>query len=385
MRKFTENDIKAASVALRSFLGELDGRIRKSKSLVPVVERAFEAGLTLDQVLNRNNWMRASEKISGLSPEDYINLLCDREVVCKNIKDEDGWCDDMHVMHLLSKVFHDFYMTICPRGGTWNTESARLNLEKAIKLHSLQAIMSEESIISASGDEEPEEGMTCFNYIQGILKGKVILEDALTEEQLMRINREEELDIYSSEEEEDVQSANLVAETAPDDMDDSIFDSFDLPNGNVTEDYGSETFVSFMHPREMKRAALQTIIYNYRISELNELFQMIPNVTTLADFIEKLTDGSIDRSRSSLMSRTIHQYLNGDLMPTFINCVNMQGFEMTEEMALQHDPLLENWDFRDERTRKVHKLKQLIYNHGEEDADLLACIQDIERFYTQEN
>lgn len=86
-----------------------------------------------------------------------------------------------------------------------------------------------------------------------------------------------------------------------------------------------------------------------------------------------------------MKSREIHQFLNGDLLPTFINCIKMQGYEMTEEMAVKHDPLLESWDFRDEKTRKTHKLKQLIYNFGEEDQDLLDCIQDIEKFFSKEN
>lgn len=390
MKQFTQNDISAASMALMTFLGTLDGKIRKSRTLVPVVEKALEQGLTFDELFNRENWFRAAAAMKGLGPEDYVNMLASRETSCRSLKDEEGWCDDMATMTLVSKCFHDFYMAICPKGGTWSTENARLNLEYAIKMHSLQALMSEKAIKAAAEAAGDESGITCFSYIQGIIKCRYEVEDELSEEQHARQARNEEMVILEAAA-EDEGMPGLVTEPAPDDDDDAIYDpdaltDMDMWPGGFDDLQGPEdTFISFIHPREMKKTALQSIIYNYKIEELSELFKMIPDVTTLADFIEKLTDGEVNTAGGSMKSREIHQFLNGDLLPTFINCIKMQGYEMTEEMAVKHDPLLESWDFRDEKTRKTHKLKQLIYNFGEEDQDLLDCIQDIEKFFSKEN
>lgn len=384
MRQFTDKDIAAASVALMGFIGSLDGKIRKSKTLLPVVEMALYNGLTFDELFNKYNWERAAEKIKGLSPEDYVNLLSANEVICRSIKDEEGWCDDMHTMYLLAKSFHDFYMEICPKGGTWSTDNARINLEKAIKMHSLQALMSETAIAAAIGKKEEEQELTCYNYIAGIIKDWYHVDDALSEEQLTRCSSEEATSCSeeAGHDDEAQEETGLVTETAPNNDDDTIWEQYNACLAMEEHPFmPEEIFVAFMLPREMKKTALQSIIYNYRMDELSELLKMVPKATTLSDFIEQLTDGEIDLSRDSPTTREIHQYINGDLLPTFINCIRMQGYEMTEEMAQKHDPLTESWDFRDERTRKVHKLKQLIYNFGNEDKDLLDCIEDIERFY----
>lgn len=393
-RIFTENDRLAASVALMAFLREMDGKTRKSKTLLPVVEHALEGGVTFDELFNRQNWLRASAAVEGLSPDDYIALMISRSIDCRSIKEEEGWCDDMDNMSLIARCFHDFYMHICPKGGTWSTDNARLNLENAIKIYSLQALMSEKSIRNAMGEDENAPELTCFNYVLGVIKHTVEVEDTLSEPQYMLKNRDEEYQILEEEqdtegqeeekEDEDEQAdvaKKLRTEPEPEEDDLSIYDQMD-EDGFWGED--ADTFVSLTNPREMKRGAIMSIIYNYMMDELNELIALVPDVTTLSDFVEKLTDGNIDAANETTKAREIHQIMNGELLPAFINCINMQGFEMTEELAMTHDPLMEKWDFRDERTRKLHKLKRLIYNHGEEDQDLLNCIPDIEKLYATE-
>ena len=71
----------------------------------------------------------------------------------------------------------------------------------------------------------------------------------------------------------------------------------------------------------------------------------------------------------------------GDLLPTFINCVRTQGIDMDEETAGQYDILHDSWDLRSPETRKLQKLKKLIYSAAHDDPDLLSAIPDIERLY----
>ena len=389
-RTFTEKDKSAIATALMVFLREMDGKIRKSRTLLPIVESALERGLTLDQIFNRQNWLRAFNATNGnLAPDNYIDLMYCRSITCREIKEEDGWCDDMETMSLLAKCFHDFYMQICPKGGTWSTDNARLNLEKAIRMHSLQAIMSEKAITDAMQASGDGQELTCFNYVLCIIKEKVEIQDLLTEQQTFKRQRDEEFEILDEEAdaEDNLESPGdkkLRAEPEPEDDDATIYPDDENDEDEEFYNLETDTFVSMMNPREMKRSAIISIIYNYMMDELNELITLVPDVTTLADFIEKLTDGNIDTTHETAKAREIHQLMNGELLPSFITCISMQGFEMTEELALTHDPLTEKWDFRDERTRKVHKLKRLIYTHGNEDQDLLNCIPDIEKVYSEE-
>ena len=389
-RIFTENDKVAITYALMAFLREMDGMTRKRDTVLPVVEHALDGGITLDELFNRQNWIRAAAEINGLSPEDYVTLMVNRNIVCRPIIQEEGWCDDLDNMSLIAKCFHEFYIKICPKGGTWSTDNARINLEKAIKLHSLQALMSEKSIIAAYGDEDEPE-LTCFNYILGITKNRILVDDTKSESQMMKEQADRELAVVEDDAAEDCserQEADpadcegLRTEPQPESDDETIYPADDIYDNDDLWQSGEDTFISLTNPREMKKNAILSIIYNYMMEELNELIALVPNVTTLADFVEKLTDGCIDTANESIRAREIHQIMSGELIPSFISCVNMQGFEMNEELAASHDPLTEKWDFRDENTRKVHKLKRLIYTHGADDQDLLNCISDIEKLYS---
>lgn len=384
-RTFTENDKNAIAVALMVFLREMDGKSRKSKTLVPIVEYALEGGLTIDELFNRQNWIRAASEINGLSPHDYVSLMLNQNILCKEIKQEDSWCDDLDNMALIAKCFHDFYITICPKGGTWSTDNARLNLEKAIRMHSLQALMSETAIMNANGRFYPQ--LTCFNYVLGVVRNSYNVENIKSENQVMKENRNNEFNIIEraisqeiEDEDNNIPSQQLRTEPEPEDEDNTIYPMDDMDTDNMWGQE-TETFVSMVNPREMKRNAILSILYNYMVDELNELIAIVPDVTTLADFVEKLTDGNIDTSNESIKAREIHQLMNGELLTSFITCIKMQGFDMTEELALSHDPLIEKWDFRDIKTRKAHKLKRLIYTYGSEDEDLQDCINDIEKFY----
>lgn len=394
-RIFTENEKNAISVAAMVFFREMDGKSRKSKTLLPVVEAALEGGLTLDELFNQGNWQRLSQIISGLTPVEYVEHLLLREVNCLPIKEEDGWCDDMKNMSLIGKCFHDFYTEICPKGGTWSTDNARLNLEKAIKLHSLQALMSEKSIKDARKTEEGDAEITCYNYVLGVVKGQIEVNDDLTETQYVLKNHDSEC-VYFDENtfpftEEDEKAIEAMAEDSeklrtepvPGMPDHAIFpipEEFDEEWDSIDSE---EAFVSLMDPREMKRAAILSVVYNYTFEELGELMKIVPDARTLADFVEKLTDGHVDVSNESIQARSIHQNMSSELIPFFINAVRMQGYEMDDTLAVNHDPLIERWDFRDEKTRKAHKLKTLIYTHGENDEDLMNCIADIEKFYSE--
>ena len=391
-RIFTDNEKNAIAMALMVFLREITGKSRKSKTLLPLVEKALEGGLFLDELFNKQNYLRAASVISNITPDDYITLMLNRGVACLRLKEEESWCDDMDNMALIAKCFHDFYISICPKGGTWSTDNARINLEKAIKLNSLQALMSEECILKAGE-------MTCFNYIREITRHQIDADNRPSEQQEIRQNRDMEYDLMLEQgEPSDVEPQGLHTEPEPAEPDESLIADFEEmgslnANDNAPIDisqlmdddpWQDDAFVSMISPREMKRAAILAIVYNYMMEELTEIMTIVPGATTLADFVEKLTDGQVDVSDESLHAKAIHQSMNADLLPAYINSIRMQGMDIDEQQAALRDLLVEKWDMRDEKVRKAHKLKTLIYTHGDDDADLLACIPDIEMLYLSE-
>ena len=102
---------------------------------------------------------------------------------------------------------------------------------------------------------------------------------------------------------------------------------------------------------------------------------------TLEEFINALAEGRIDKHAESANARTTHIYLNENLYTSFLECLALQGVSISEETATKMDYLSESWDMRSEKTRKMQKMKELIYQHAFDDEDLLSVINDLEDYY----
>lgn len=433
MRTFNENERAAMAAALRTFIREQGGVRRTQKTLARLIDEALDAGLTADEIFNRANYERAfwllsnSEVRKDLTPEGYIDLLIKREIIIRPLTEEPDWCDGIGNMTLLSRTVHDFYIRIRPKGGTWNTENARLNLEEAVRKHTLQAIMSEDLIRQVEEAERKRKGtedalLTLFNYILQIRRHASLfsIDTSLTQEQERRREEERQASYRTEKDEEESLKEDNTAETGPEKAEEAedteTGGNEKTPNVLMTEtaapeddpdifvteeDEGEEgdfdfarqepereqfepaqeAFIGHTDPSDYKRESIASLIFGFSIEEIADLSALTPETRSLDELIDRLTTGEVDQSRENVKTRQTHQFLNGELMQNFIHCIRMQGFPMDEETAMGHDPLLENWDFRDDKTRKLYKLKQLVYRYGQEDEDLSEAVKDLEGHY----
>jgi hypothetical protein len=424
MRKFTDKDIVAIAAALSTFTKYVNGKRVMTKICLPTVRRAVNAGLSLDEIFNKENYSRAGEISPMPSVDEYIETMIGRKITVKPFSEDEHLDEDYTC---LSECFHDFFTEISPRGGRWNIPNAKANLQKAISLYGLQPLFSEELMRAVNEkyksksdnkektadkdekSEENEEGITCFEYIAEILKHKDdydIVTDP-TQEQLDRaeenktlidnIEKAEEIEAPQVEKTEitdeddepdgpyasgkEVYQDKLHTETAyqPDDPD--IYND-DEP-GLIPGQEDTNAFITMIDsPREFKRQCVAKEVMNSELDEINELAQLTGQ-KRIEDIIIALTDGKFDIEKESLAAKQIHQYYNTDLMRSFIQCVTSQQYEINEDSAVKYDVLKDNWDLRDVATRKLHKLKQLIYTYALDDDDMMNAIKDLEDLYSE--
>lgn len=390
MRKFTENDLKGLARAFQTFMGAMNGQQVTVKTHLPVVERALAEGVTVDELLNPANYHRAEEIVQNATLDDYADILVHNRIPVRELKDEPDW-DDTNAFPLLAEIFHDYYMEICPKGGTWSTVVAKMNLRHAISRHSLQGVMSETLIRSVMERTGLNGNLTCYQYIQEILinRDDYHVDNSLSEEQ----NRRRDIEACSRQDAGGAEDSHgerdpveLVTESSPDPDDPTIYGETD---GDGTEDTGGGqgAFVTMPSPREYKRAHVLEAVRGLEIREFRELSRMYDEAISVDEFITNLADGKFDARMESTEARNAHQYINGTLYPHFIECAAWQGVEISEETAANMDTLKVSWDLRDARTRKLQKIKELIYNSAVEnsdDMDLLSVIDDLERLYSKD-
>lgn len=147
------------------------------------------------------------------------------------------------------------------------------------------------------------------------------------------------------------------------------------------------TFITQTSPMEMKRNSLKHVLENYTFNEIAGIVATIEGGENLpmSQVIDCLTAGHFNVTLESSEAENIHKNIVADLLPSFIECVRMQGLQMNEEIASHSDVLHDSWDRRTPEARKLHKLKALIVNHGNNDPDLISAIDDIEELYTPED
>lgn len=401
MRIITEKDKRGILVAFRTFIRALNGERIGQTAGNAIIERALEAGIPVDALLNKENWRRASDIMPKLSAKDYVELLSENKVDVKNLTEEDNWHDPNNGFDIIAEAAHDFFYEVSGKGGKWNIPSAKANLAKAIKMHSLQAILSEVLIDQVCTDPDT----TFFNYILAILKdlNELNIVDEPTETQAARIRQLEDYVENASEapspEEEDADldkdvQAFMNINVDDDDPDEPEYGdpTHDL---NIYDTSGEPEFTTSLRigesPYDTKVSGIRTYIFGYSPNELKDLIAAIvtnkaedPMDLPLEDIIRAFADGNIDVNKETHEARQIHASLNADLAQLFIECENLNGVQMNEELASHYDILCDSWDLRDDKTRKFYKLQNLIYEKGQEDPDLLAAIGDMEKFYLGE-
>lgn len=380
MRKFTDQDKRGLLVAVRVFLHALSGERLSQQAGIPLIEKLLEAGVSVDAFLNKENWGRALEKNPDLTFKDYVNMLTEGSIVIREIKDEKMWHETAYGFAVIAEAAHDFFMEITGRGGKWNIPSALTNLAKAIRNYSLQAVLSEELITRViEGDEE----MTYFGYILTVAEdfNKLGIADEPSEAQLAR--RKKENPGNGPEENAGKKTQQAVNQPEPEEPNDDEAPE-DSPYPEMMEETGFETVVvTQANPDETKKATLRTVLGNYSPNEILGLVKTIDGGMDLPidEILNRLAKGQFSVEMEDAKTEEIHRSINADLLPSFVDCINIQGREMNEELAAEYDILHDSWDMRTPEVRKLHKLLKLIYTEGKDDPDLLASVKDIEDLY----
>ena len=384
MRIFTENDRLALTAAMRTFYSSVSGTLVKTATCLEQINRALDAGLTVDELLNRHNMSRVMEVTEKPDIATYIEALIDRTVLVRPLRREPSWSDP-DGFSLYADMFHDFYQKINGTGGVYTTSTAKANLMKVISRYSLQTILSEKLINEVMEKTGEGENLTCFNYIKTLLLDaeNYDLEDGLSKEQRERKQLEEESGRKITEVEREADGeATVSAENASTENDESIYDEYVEENDEAQD----MSFIATLDPQEYKRNFLAELINNTAIADQAELCRFIkdadPDRTTSAELVEALKNGKIDTKNESVSARNIHQALKEQLFPHFIECLAMQGIQVSPEVAAKMDFLTESWDMRDNNTRKLQKAKELFYREDIDDPDLLEVIEDLKQLYT---
>lgn len=391
MRTITKKDKRGLLVAFRRFLRAMSGERISQQAGEPLLESAIEAGITFDSILNRENWGRAKELVPDLSAADYIEMLCNHRIKVCDLAEEPNWHENENGFTVIAEAAHDFFMEVSGRGGKWNIPSALLNLAKAIRDHSLQAILSEELITRLTAQDEE---MNYFNYVQAIARdfNAIDINDEPTEYQIRRLDRiAEELDAENTEAagqqagnagEEEQQQPSEEKEPETVDLDDPFPED---PEEEYARTFDVDVNFIIPDPNNTKRQAVRDALDNYTPEELLSIVDTINNGRreTLNNIIDIIVDGRFDPSLEDMKASEIHRALNIDLQPSFIACVNtQQGIHVDEQTASRIDILHDSWDLRPAHMRKLYKLKMLVNESETKDPDLLEAVADIERLYT---
>ena len=418
MRQFTEKEILGFARALQTYMRFANGQKAAVKTYVALVEKALGQGLTMDELLNKENYSRAGQVTNNPSAEDYIDTLIGRSVAVHTLRDDEGW-DEPENIKMLAGCFHDFFIEILPKGGTYLTPAALENIRKAILRYGLQTIMDESYIEKHKAKFADESKHTCFQFLVNLLQnaedlGVLSYDDNLSEQQLARRNEttvqdaqpEGSVKEVNAEEvsDEDKNEAEKVSgeeftgkgngvelETEPgiEPEDNGIPQEFEgqfneEENGDEDENFISSSFNVNINPRDYKAQMIHDILIGLSFEELNILSQMAPSADSFQELIGALARGEYNKDKETVDARNLHQFMNTELIRPFIECVRIEGIEMDDEIASRYDILLDDWDLRDPKTRKKDKIKNLIYQYlkEEEDPDLQGAIEDIEKLYS---
>lgn len=395
-RIFSEKELSALAVAFHAFLRELDSKTRRVSTVRIGLESALDYGLTIDQLFNPYNWKRTTEIFLNATANDYVDCLVNRRICINSLSDEELTEEDLS---LLSTAYHTFYQFFRSKGGAYTTKHASKRLKKVLEKFSFQNLLSEANIEHLTGEDS-----SCTDYLIAVSKQQE-LPGELTQEQTLRADEdamleetpepmsttteeentsvsdealEEKLSQFDNEDtEKDLKLLAVSGQTDPtsDVASDPVKDWLtNIEELKQIDDEDVPDYISFTDPQEYKKEALKNIIFKYTIDELKKVFELTPNTGILNELIDSLVAGNIDKTNMSPECNDIYSYLCGDLIPAFITCAKMQGVEMDEEIATRHDVIAESWEMRSKGDRMICKLRNLVFEHGNDDADLYECI-----------
>lgn len=374
MRKITDKDLGGLLAALRAFTGHLSGeRLSRKKGLALLEKALLFNGNTVDELLNKENWGRAAAACPGLTAEGYVDALANRDIEVRELRAETGWDDPVNGFALVAEATHDFYMELTRKGGKWNIPSALKNLADAIRAYGLQSILSEKTVRKVNDGRK--DAVTCYAYIEALLKDPSLIEpEGETDAQQER--REEEENMVDL----------LIAQPSPnmDEMPDFPEEEESIYLNGIETPVDAETsLVVKESPSDVKKRCVLDAIQDYTLSDMSHLFASVKGdgKLTFAETVERIALGLFDPSTEDDVAQNVHKSLNADLVDRFVDCVRMQGVEMSREVAERYDILHEGWDLRSDEMRRLHKVKALIFAYGEDDPDLLEAVKDLERMY----
>ncbi len=413
MRIITPKDKQALLIAFRVFVRALNGERISQKAGDELMDRFLDSGVSFDALFNKENWARVSAALGGTpTAKDYVEMLGSRQVEVRDLAKEPLWHDNANGFNTVAEATHDFFMEVTGRGGKWNIPSALTNLAKAIREHTLQAVMSEELILRVVKDDDK---MGYFGYIQAIARdfNSLGIDTSPTEAQARRAQEDEDTIRMDAEKDGDAPAESLAEEATDaegrpvhieesvhetvidtpgqegdtfveDDPEDEPFPDDTAPGYEPETDFESQFLPP--NPRDLKRDSIKLVLENYTPKELMGIVRTIEGGDNLpvSQILDRLTDGLFDVSKETAETRQIHQGISSDLMPEFINCARTNGVQMDDELAGHYDILHDSWDLRTVEVRKLFKLKRLVALYGKDDSDLSSALADIEQYYSQQ-
>lgn len=378
MRTFTNKDREGLLVAFRAFLRALSGERLSPQAGKEIISTALDTGITVDELLNKENWGRALEAEPELNARKYVEILIGNKIEVRSLKEEPMWYDQTNGFPIVSEAAHDFYKYITDFGGKWNIPSTMNLLAVAIRTHSLQDILSEETIMKIITGKEAKISfhtyLTELNSDIGSLQiGQGLSVQQETRRQAMITGES----LQDGPHEVIDETLTVIEDEEYNDM---------HPEDEPYPETGFETtFITQTTPKDMKRDSIKAIMENYSPNELLQVVKTIEGGETkpVSDIIDSLTKGEFNPSLETAEGKNIHQSMNADLMPSFIECVRYQGLEMDEEIASNYDILKTDWDLRAPEDRKLQKMRMLVIMHGDNDPDLLEAVADLEAMYQE--
>ena len=209
------------------------------------------------------------------------------------------------------------------------------------------------------------------------------------------LDNAEEYDIDNSDTEEQDHRRQIQSETEPVDVTTEPMpedghdpdenwedDPIDLTSGDVP----AVGFAKLPSPKDYKRACITEALKSLQISEFIAIASVFDAGICIDEMINKITAGDFDKPKisDSVEARYAYQTIKEAIFPQFLQCASWQGVDISERTAVNMDLPAISWDMRDANTRKLQKVRELVYGNAidnEEDADLMSVIEDLEKLY----
>lgn len=397
MRQFTDKEINAFARGLMRYSYAIGAGRTQTATCEKNIRKALDCGITLDELFNKGNYDRACMAADGTMPDmtTYVELLTARNIESAPLRDENLWTATDMGFSALAEAVHEIYIALTGFGGTYTTSNALNNLRNAITKHSLQGILSERLMKAAA---EQDGARNYFRFVHAAANSDSLpFETELSEEQERRARENEELAQQgetepAAEQPEPGDAPEKPDSEAPSGGESGETEENEAEDGSVPgpeeipDEDPNETVVIPQSPRDLKRTAVTETVFYLSADELKSLAPCVRDGTdvTVGDIVDALTNSEYDPSKEDMVGKAVHAALNERLAPAFVSCVLQQGLDMDEGRAARYDVLLQDWDLRTDRTRRLVKLKSLAFAYGDGDPDIDEAVKDLEAFYSKE-